>query len=166
MRRVLVIADEKYSVSISYRQTPGCSGLWLREAHPECHLQNDYQFFINDYNQEVDYVVVRGCAIKTQMEFRLPKANVILVTSEPYSIFEYPQKYCEQFGLVCSCQDNMQGSNILHTPPMLDWFAGIRFEDNKEEVSLTYDDFKQSVIKKKLMSVITSDKLYSKGHYE
>jgi hypothetical protein len=72
-----------------------------------------------------------------------------------------------QFGTVCSCQENLKLPNAIYTQAMLPWFVGIKSINGNREVTLNYEDLQQIEINKtKLISVITSNKAFTKGHQD
>lgn len=167
-RKVLVITKGERGDETLLRQTTGGSGLWRAADHPGCNIRHDYQFYVNEYDADVDFVVVRGKTLKDRLTVNVAPQNVILTTSEPYSILAYPRSYCRQFALVCSCQDNLTGDNVAYTPPVLLWFAGLEFTPDGERVAFTYDDFKAMPMpeKKRLLSVVSSNKVFTQGHQD
>lgn len=76
-----------------------------------------YRFVINDYDTEADFVVVSGKGLRQEHVFHVSPKNTILLTGEPYGILDYPKGYCRQFGVVCSCQPEIKGENVVYTPP-------------------------------------------------
>lgn len=131
----------------------------------------EYQFVINDFDCQPDFVVVMSKGLRVPASFNVPKSHTILLTSEPYSILDYPKGYCSQFGTVLACQRELKAdsqTHILHTQAMLPWFVGVTFGRNGEKnFSLTYEDIEKIHPKKeKLISVISSNKAFSQGHVD
>lgn len=140
------------------RQTPQGNGIFNN---------GEYKFYINEDIENPDFLVVRGKALKETSSFHVAHANTLLLTSEPYSVLSYPLSYCKQFGVVCSCQEEIKLPNTIYTPAMLPWFVGIEFSQDKNHVSLNYEDILKSHPRKtKLLSVITSDKAFTQGHID
>lgn len=142
------------------RQTPN------REGISQC---GKYQFYVNEEIPNPDFVVIRGKSLKRPFTFHVAPENVVLTTSEPYSILSYPKGYCKQFGLVCSCQEQLKHPHIIYTPALLPWYIGATFDHGTGIPQMDYDDFKQLGIpkeKQKLMSVITSNKAFTQGHQD
>jgi len=127
-----------------------------------------YQFFIDEEIKAPDFLVVRNKYIKSKIKIKVAPENTILALSEPYSIVNFPKKYRDQFGLVCSCQEEITHSNIFYTPAILPWLVGVVKKNNLTIHSRSYDDLKRSSFprKTKLLSVITSNKAFTKGHQE
>ena len=78
-----------------------------------------YKFYVNEMISDPDFVVIRGKSLKHVTEFNVAPENVVLSTSEPYSVLAYPSDYCKQFGMVCSCQENLKHRNVVFTPAMI-----------------------------------------------
>ena len=142
------------------RQTKGSQG------YSSC---GKYRFYINEDIPDPDFVVVRGKSSKNTLTFNVAPENVILTTSEPYSVLAYPRDYCKQFGMVCSCQENLKHKNVKFTPAIIFWFAGVVFDGKGRPTPVrSYDDFKNEPWpeKKKLISVVSSNKAFTKGHVD
>ena len=142
------------------RQTKGSAGI------SSC---GKYRFYVNEEIDDPDFVVIRGKSCSETLTFNVAPENVILATSEPYSVLAYPRDYCKQFGLVCSCQENLRHKNVKFTPAILSWYAGVIF-NGKERPTIVrgYDEFKSEPWpeKKKLISVVSSNKAFTKGHVD
>lgn len=156
MKRVLIVTRDPV---ISFRQMPG--GV---DHTPD----GEYQFLINETDAEVDFVVVVGKGLRVPTEFRVAPQNTILMTGEPHSILEYPKGYCSQFGLVCACQPEIKGANVVYTTPLLPWYVGVDFSQNSDNrFTMNYEDVERATPEKtKLISVISSDKAFSQGHVD
>lgn len=131
-------------------------------------LNGKYKLYINESIKDPDFLFIRGKALKSTTSFHVAQANTILLTSEPYNVLSYPVGYCKQFGVVCSCQDQLKLPNVIYTPAMLPWFVGIEFGPDIEDViRMNYEDIQQSQPQKeKLISVITSNKAFTQGHLD
>lgn len=142
------------------RQTEGGTGV------SSC---GKYKFYVNEFIDDPDFVVVRGKSFKQPLTFNVAPENLVLTTSEPLSVLDYPSDYRRQFGLVCSCQERMKHPNVLYLPPVLPWYIGARFDKRGSGISqMDYDDFKSMDFpeKTKLISVIGSNKAFTKGHID
>lgn len=159
MYKVILITGDGEKGNDILRQTPNKSGI------PSC---GKYQFYINEMIPDPDFVVIRGKSLKKPATFHVAPENTILTTSEPYSVLSYPQAYCKQFGLVCSCQEQLKHHNIIYTPALLSWYVGLKFKDGTVIPQMDYNDFKhqETPSKKKLISVITSNKAFTQGHQD
>lgn len=128
-----------------------------------------YRFYINEPCDEPDFWVVQGKGVRKPQTCRVAPANTVLLTTEPASVLIYPRKYTRQFGTVCTCQPGEKHPNPLFMPPVLPWFVGYeRTEDGSIRVTQDYDSLVNAPLpeKKKLISVITSDKAFTQGHID
>lgn len=141
------------------RQTPQRAGI------SQC---GKYQFYVNELIPDPDFVVIRGKSLKHPTTFHVAPENIVLTTSEPYSILSYPKAYCKQFGIVCSCQEQLKHPNVIYTPALLSWYAGMKFDNGSATPQMDYDDFVNVGIpsKSKLISVVTSNKAFTQGHQD
>ena len=160
MYKVLLISGGKDSGRWILSQTKGGKGV------SRC---GKYQFYVNEKVENPDFVIVRGKSLKKELEFNVAPENVILTTSEPYTVLAYPRDYCRQFGLVCSCQEKLKHKNVKFTPAIIFWFAGVRFDNRGVPSSLKDYDFLKAAPtpeKTKLISVISSTKAFTQGHVD
>ncbi len=159
MYKVKLTAGTGESAKIMLRQTMG------REGISKC---GKYQFFIDEEVDEADFWVVRNKYIKKSQSCTIAPENTILMISEPKSVVKYPQKYVNQFATFCSCQEGVKHRNVIYMPPALPWFVGIMKKAGRTIFSLDYDYLKSNPFppKTKLISVITSNKAFTKGHQD
>ena len=139
------------------RQTPGGKGI------SSC---GKYQFFVDDDTTDVDFWVVRNKTVKSKTTCKIAQENTILIVSEPKNVVNYPKRYRDQFGLVLSCQEELEHANVEYTPAILPWYVG---KQSQQGAYLpTYDQLKESRFpeKTKLISVITSNKAFTQGHQD
>lgn len=130
-----------------------------------------YRFVIDDNLQEADFWVVQGKGAHKAESCRVAPQNTLLLTTEPKTVLVYPQKYIDQFGLICSCQEKTRHRNLHLGPAILPWFVGYKSSaDGKLEAWLDYDLAKSQPMppapKQKLISVISSDKVFTQGHID
>lgn len=147
--------------TIMHRQTPNHS---LRSQNGR------YEFFLDDSLEEADFWVVQGKGVRNIQTCRVAPENIILLTTEPHSVLSYPKHYTQQFGLVVSCQSQMKHSNVIYGPAILPWFVGYE-RNGKGDYTITqdYESLCQTVdpqSKSKLISVITSNKAFTRGHLD
>lgn len=130
-------------------------------------LCGKYKFIYGDV-EEADVWVVRNKYIKKKQSCIVAPENTILMTSEPRQIVPFTKSYIKQFGVVCSCQPEIQGENVRMELPNLPWYVGLNFKDGKVLYTKSYNDLKNNVMpdKTKLISVITSNKGHTKGHHD
>ena len=160
MYKVLFISGGKESGRWILSQTKGGKGI------SSC---GKYQYFVNEKVEDPDFVIIRGKSLKKALTFNVAPENVILTTSEPYTVLEYPRDYCKQFGMVCSCQEQLKHKNVKFTPAIIFWFAGVGFDAKGCPSSLKdYDCLKAAPTpqKTKLLSVVSSTKAFTKGHVD
>lgn len=156
MKTILIITRDPV---INFRQMPNPDGITS---------DGKYRFVINDYNAEADFVVVSGKGLRQPHTFHVSPKNTILLTGEPRGILAYAKGYCRQFGVVCSCQPEIQGENVIYTPAILPWYVGVDFNsDGTVKFTKNYNDIANANPKKtKLISVISSNKAFSRGHVD
>lgn len=156
MKTILIITRNK---AVDFRQMPHNSNTTA---------DGKYRFVINDYAADADFVVVISKGLRHPHSFHVASANTILTTEEPHQILAYARGYRRQFGLVCSCQPEIKGRNVIHGPAILPWYVGVDFKaDGSVAFTKNYDDIAASHPEKtKLISVITSGKAFSQGHVD
>ena len=146
---------------IMHRQTAG---------HQLQSLDGKYQFILDDSCKEPDFWVVQGKGVREDQTCRVAPENTIMLTTEPQSVLVYPDKYLQQFGMVCTCQEQTKHPNIHFGPAILPWFVGYtEDEDGTCHYTLDYDQLAKPSDpsdKKKLISVITSNKAFTRGHLD
>lgn len=129
-----------------------------------------YQFLLGDDVQEADFWVVQGKGIRRPATCRVARQNTIMLTTEPRSVLVYPQKYLQQFGMVCTCQEQTRHPHVHFGPAILPWFVGFKeHDDDTCDYTLDYDQLHQPSDpndKTKLISVITSNKAFTRGHLD
>lgn len=141
----------------------------LRQLPPKFkQADSKYQFFINDGVENPDFVVVRNKYLKQTRTFNIAPENTILMLSEPRSILSFPKTYRNQFGMLYSCQHEISHRNVKYGPALLPWFVGVVVCNNIAKYSITYSDLKDKPFpeKTKLISVISSNKAFTKGHQD
>ncbi|MBQ7509698.1 MAG: hypothetical protein IJT53_02140 [Prevotella sp.] len=150
--------------TIMHRQTPGHN---LRSQ------DGRYEFCLDDSMEEADFWVVQGKGVREVQTCRVAPENTILLTTEPRSVLVYPQRYIDQFALVVSCQQQMHHRNINYGPAILPWFVGYKPAPPSSPVPYTfsqdYDSLSKAsgpMEKTRLISVITSNKAFSRGHLD
>ncbi|GAB6011760.1 glycosyltransferase family 10 domain-containing protein [Viscerimonas tarda] len=145
---------------IMLRQTPGGKGF---------SSDGRYRFYTGEEIDEPDFWVIHGKGLRQAESCKVAPQNTLMLTTEPRSVLNYPQKYVRQFGLVCSCQQQLKHPNVVLAPPVLPWFVGFsEAADGTCSYSLDYDNLHQSPApqKTKLISVITSNKAFTQGHLD
>ncbi len=153
-----------------YRE--GLATIMHRQTTGGCLLSQDgrYEFVLDDSAGEADFWVVQGKGVRQLQTCRVAPENVILLTTEPRSVLVYPQRYLDQFGLVVSCQQQMHHRNVRFGPAILPWFVGYKPDGHGGYIySQDYDTLCQPADpadKTRLVSVITSNKAFTRGHLD
>ena len=147
------------------RQLPGGGLVW-----------KDYEFLINQPCDEADYWVVYSKGNRQEETCKVAPQNTLFITGEPDSVYHYSKGFVNQFGKVVSCQKGLRHKNLVYSQPAQPWHIGKQTVRNQEtgkenqeavEYTQTYDTLKVSAPEKtKLMSIITSNKAFTKGHRE
>lgn len=147
------------------RQLPGCGFEW-----------KGYEFIINQPCEEADFWVVYSKGKRQEETCKIAPENTLFITGEPDSVYHYSQGFVNQFGKVLSCQKHLKHRNLVHIQPAQPWHIGKQTirdretgKENQEAVEYTqnYDTLKISAPEKtKLISIITSNKAFTKGHRE
>lgn len=146
----------KLSVDVNcINQTPMRSGKW-----------GNYQFEINGEGKEYDFWVVYSKLIFKTEECLVAPENTIFVSGEPESIYHYSHGFVNQFGKAILCRKDIKHPNIVHNQPAQMWFIGRIMDENGVHFKTGYDDYKgkDEYKKEKLISVISSNKAFTKGH--
>ncbi len=139
------------------RQTSKGLGVW-----ENCKFEVDTM-----ENKRFDWWVVYDGIPKEEQANCNPE-NTIFVTGEPSSIKLYNKGFLKQFGYIITSQD-IKGENVTHSQTALSWNIGKKMI-GKTLLNFTkdYDELKAMPIplKNKLLSVVTSNKSYTRGHRE
>lgn len=141
------------------KQAPNCIPSW-----------GNCDFYINQAIPECDLWVVYG-GLLTEESTNCPGNATLLITNEPPSVKRFSKKFTDQFGTVITCH----GGTVRHHPHIiydqqaLPWWVGHKVKQDGSDDSThekTYDELKiiQTPEKTKLLSVIASNKRFTKGH--
>lgn len=120
------------------------------------------EFFINKEIDECDLWVVYGGLDKIE---QVRCTHTLFVTNEPPSVKRYSQTFLRQFDTVISCKQTLNHPRVVFNQQALPWWVGHNTRDDSKNTK-TYDELQSisSISKPKLISVITSDKTFTKGH--
>ncbi len=115
----------------------------------------DYNFYLEDTENEYDALVVFNFSSKAIDRTICYKHKTIFIATEPFEVQKYYKSYLDQFAHVISSQSQINHASkiVFHTGAP--WFVN---KDYKELIELGPFE------KKKKISIITSDKLITKGH--
>lgn len=162
-----------YNVRLTpYRTELGTIFARQTKNHSLVSLDGRYRFWLGNEADapDPDFWVVQGKGVRQGETCRVAPQNTILLTTEPRSVLIYPQKYINQFGMVCTCQEQTRHPNIHFGPAILPWFVGYTEDCDGKIAScrLDYDKLKTmpTAEKTKLISVITSNKAFTQGHID
>lgn len=124
-------------------QTPESLGEW-----------GDFKFYINEDIEDCDYWVIFDYLPRLQ-EVKCSPKNVIFIAGEATSIRKYDADFLNQFSKIITCQRGIEGPNVYYMAPGLSW-----------RPEKTYNELKNNdVVKKfKKLSIITSNKAWTRGH--
>ena len=128
-----------------------------------------YRFFIDEDIKDPDFLVVRNKYICRKTDYTVAPQNTLLLISEPTSIIRFPKSYCRQFAMMSTCQEGMNHPNAIYHQANLPWFVGINDKGAiNPKTNVTYDSLKNAPFpeKNKIISVITSNKSFTKGHQD
>jgi Glycosyltransferase family 10 (fucosyltransferase) C-term len=137
------------------RQTPGRTGVW-----------GQFQFIINQPVQDYQFWVLFD-RFPERLSGRCAEANTVFISAEPPSLARYSRPFVEQFGTVITCHRSIRGPNVIHSQQALPWQVGISgYHVSPSLVAIMgYDELKTPAFqKKKLISVIASDRRGTRGH--
>ena len=161
MLRIRFMPYREGLATIMHRQTPG---------HRLLSQDGRYEFCLDDSMDEADFWVVQGKGVREDQTCRVAPENTILLTTEPRSVLVYPQPYIRQFGMVVTCQAQMRHPNMRFGPAILPWFVGYKPDGKGGYIYFKdYDSLCQPsdpTEKTRLLSVITSDKAFTRGHVD
>ena len=128
-----------------FRQTPQNLGIW-----------GDYKFVIDSNLKECDYWIIYTEYKLVKEQCICNKENIFFIPGEGVNTcVKYPKAFLSQFGKIITVQREIQGKNVVHYQGANPWF-----------VEKTYDELMNYEIpeKKKLISIISSDKAFTPGH--
>jgi hypothetical protein len=122
--------------------TPGGTGMW-----------GDCQFVINEPVEQADcWFVIDG--LTEPQTTHVPPDNVVLFTTEPYSVRHYQRAFLNQFAQVVTCQRQIRHRHVVHGPPPLPWLISKALDDLKQpDLPKTHD-----------LTMISSRKRMTEGH--
>lgn len=135
-----------------YRHSPNSAGIW----------QNT-KFTFNETDESCDFWIVYENLVTLQTTL-CPPENTIFIAGEPPSVRTYHPKFLAQFAIIITCDPEIKHKNAICSHLSLPWMVGYKPGINNHGRS--YDELKQitHLKKEKLLSVICSDKTFTKGH--
>ena len=143
------LQTKKYSINTNkniLKLTPNNDGIW-----------KDFNFIINnedEYEEEIDYLVVFE-GIDTDIKIQNVNYDLIFIAGESESIKKYNKDFLNQFDHIITCQRSISHPSKFYSPSGHTWF-----------INKTYNELKRiiDVPKTKLLSIIVSNKVTTKGH--
>ncbi len=139
---------------------------------PENHLWGQCRFTFDAAEQHYDWLVVYHDISRTTGQgglekLRCPRANTILVTTEPSTVTVYGTDYLRQYGAMITSQEPwvIKHSHAIFTQPGLIWFYGLPFAGDKlctseRDKPRNYQDLQITTppLKSKLISTVCSSR--------
>jgi hypothetical protein len=139
-----------------FRQTPNGDGVW-----------GNYKFYINEEVEECDFWLVYSKGEKKDDTSKVAPENLIFISGEPEPVYHYAKSFIKNFGVVITTRKDIKHNRIIPLQPAQPWWVGRKMKANgKIEFSLKFNDFlnEKPLPKQKLISVISSNKAFTKGH--
>lgn len=145
---------------------------------PENGIKGKCRFLFDASEEDYDWLVVYHDIFRehgggTGIErLQCPRANTILITTEPSTITVYGTDYLRQYGTIITSQEPwvIKHPRALFTQPGLIWFYGMPFSDEKNSVAYlkpteklkvrTYNDMQMASppVKNRLLSIVCSNR--------
>lgn len=156
--------DFKIKISFGFDGKP-----FIKQLKSFNSVWDNCQFFINENINECDFWIVYGDTKEKESVICCP-SNTLLITVEPPSVKKYQKKFTDQFASILTCQKNIKHPNKIQMQQALPWWVGHKLNDKEGtgEYSKTYNELKSvtNIEKNKIISVIVSNKKFTKGHKE
>lgn len=125
----------------------------------------DYEFQINKNVKECDFWVVYSKGQKGTDKSLVAPQNLIFISGEPEDVYHYSNKFLRKFNTVITARRDIKHKNMFYSHPAQPWWVGRREEkDGSIEFTMKFNDFLKSPEKSKIISVISSNKAFTKGH--
>ena len=139
------------------RQTPGSKGVW-----------KDCVFFVNQDVDGCDWWFVYEDLPKPEAA-NCPPDHLVFITGEPPTTRMYDPQFLAQFSAVITSHTDLAHHNVILMQQALPWHIGTRRDSGGDIKNyMNIDDFFQidldDIKKSKLVSVISSDKKFTRGH--
>ncbi|WP_052503413.1 glycosyltransferase family 10 domain-containing protein [Lacinutrix sp. Hel_I_90] len=128
-----------------FRQTKAYSQIW-----------GDYKFIIDENLKACDFWIIYS-DYKLQPEtVKCNPENTIFIPAECYATSpRFTQTFLNQFGLILTVQRELKHKNIKYTHNANPWFVGRSYDELIDVIPPN---------KTKLISVVTSNKVFTEGH--
>lgn len=130
-----------------FRQTPQSNGIW-----------GDFKFIIDKNIKECDYWIVYSDFELVLEECICDPENIFFISGEAkFTSVPYCNNFISQFAKFITVQNHLKAKNIIYIQNANPWWV----EKNYDEI-LTFSKPEKT----KLISIIASNKVVSKGHRE
>ena len=128
-----------------FRQTPNFSQIW-----------GNFKFIIDDNLKECDFWIIYTDYKFVEETVKCNSKNIIFIPGECYNTSpKFTQKFLDQFGVIITVQREISHKNIIYSHNANPWFISKSFD----ELNIL-----KTPNKTKLISVISSNKIITKGH--
>jgi hypothetical protein len=130
-----------------------------RQSFGNSMIWGNYQFTFDDIPEADFWVIVNNYQLNNLQCF-CPPNNIIYILQEPTSVSKYnndnhSSDFLEQFGRVLTTQDGLRGNNVIYQQVGIPWLINKSIDDLINQPSIEKSNF---------MSIITSNKTYTRGH--
>lgn len=145
MKKVRITWPKNHYIS---RQTFGNSMIW-----------GNYEFTFEEISTADYWIIVNNYKLDNLSCF-CPPTNIIYILQEPSSVSEYnndnhSEEFIKQLGCLITTQDSILGNNVIYQQVGIPWLINKCIDDLiKEPIHA----------KAKNISIVTSNKTYTKGH--
>ena len=154
-------------MNILFLHPPTPADVFQRQLPIDNKIEN-IKYYIADKiteHEKYDYVVVYG-DFPDNTNIRIPKNKLIFVATEPKNVIKYRKKFLSQFALIITADKDLKHARKYITHPALPWHLDCYDDDGKNnknpmDIRAIQDWFPK---KDKLISIVTSDKTFTKEH--
>lgn len=138
---------------------------WLRQFPNGRPAWGEWGFVFNETSEVYDYLVVFD-DLHMPMTLRCPPENTIHIATEPPAVCSYPTDFLQQFSWIITQDPDVRHPRAIYGQPGLTWFIGWQPGLPEDESTLSFEELRQlfNRPKRKLLSVIASDKSFTRGH--
>lgn len=133
---------------------------WLRQFPNGKPQWGEFDFLFNSNLLDYDWLVVFD-DINEKIVLKDGFKNTLHIATEPPTIVNYDEYFLRQFSYVVQIQSNLNHGGNISSPLGLNWHIGV---SKKRELYYEDIDMLFNFPKKKLLSVITSNKSFTKEH--
>ena len=140
------------------------SHVWMRQFPGRRPVWDDCQFLLDPAEKHYDWLIVYNDLPRELREENLScrRENTLLVTTEPHTIKSYGRSFTKQFGHVLTSQPEwaLQHPGRIYSQPALQWFYGLGFYGQRDDVPLSFDQMIENppLVKTKDIATVCSMK--------